>query len=241
MLHLNKYATADDCMSEITERYSLENYSKQDRLKIGSVCCNMRSSAFNAANPYVFAMDVSDETISVIKENSSFYQGVDAEIVTYREYTNGNVAPHILGVTGVINAEEYAVLKEKGYAMDDVLGKSGIELKYEENLKGINGIKTVTTATDGTQTTETEGLKNGDNVVLTINADLQKITQNSLKKLCDSIGTANSGGGAAVVMNCKTGEVLALASYPDYDLSTYYKDYNKLVTNANSPCITEPH
>ncbi|MBQ5591658.1 MAG: hypothetical protein IIU80_01785 [Clostridia bacterium] len=235
MLHLNKYATADDCMQEIVEKYKLENYSKNDILRIASVCCNMKQTAFNTANPYVFAQDVSDEVVSVVKENSSFYKGVDVQIVTYREYTDGTIAPHILGVTGVINAEEYATLRAKGYAMDDILGKSGIEKVFEENLKGTNGIKTVTTSTDGTQETKISGLRNGDNIVLTIDAKLQKIAQDALKAKCDSVGTANSGGGAVVVMNCKTGEILAMASYPTYDLSTYYEDYNKLAQNTNSP------
>lgn len=235
MLHLNKYATADDCMAEIVDRYSLEKYSKSDALKIGSVCCEMRQNIFNSANPYTFAMDVDDEIVSVIKENSSFYKGVDVQVVTYREYTDGTVAPHILGVTGVINAEEYAELKDDGYAMDDVLGKSGIEKIFEENLKGTNGTRTVTTSTDGTKTTTVEGLKNGDNVMLTIDAGLQKIAQESLAERCQSVGTANSGGGAVVAVDCRTGEVLALASYPSYDLSTYYEDYNKLVSNTDSP------
>lgn len=235
MLHLNKYATADDCMQEITDRYELENYSKSDKLKIASVVCNMRMTTFNTANPYVFAQDVDDEIVAVIKENSRFYKGVDVQIVTYREYTDGEIAPHILGVTGVINAEEYATLKAKGYAMDDVLGKSGIEKVYEENLKGTNGLKTVTTSTDGTQETKITGLRNGDNIVLTIDAKMQKIAQDALKAKCDSLGTANSGGGAVVVMNCKTGEILAMASYPSYNLTTYYEDYNKLAKNTNSP------
>ncbi len=235
MLHLNKYATADDCMREIVERYSLENYSKADALKIASVSCNMKANAFNTANPYTFAQDVSDEVVSVVKENSGFYKGVDVQIVTYREYTDGEIAPHILGVTGVINAEEYATLKAKGYAMDDILGKSGIEKVFEENLKGTNGVKTVTTSTDGSQETKISGLKNGDNVLLTLDSKLQKIAQDSLKAKCDSIGTANAGGGAVVVMNCKTGEVLAMASYPTYDLSTYYEDYSRLAKDSNSP------
>ncbi len=235
MLHLNKYATADDCMSEIIERYSLADYQKQDILKIASVCINMKSNVFNTANPYIFAQDVSDELVSIIKENSSTYRGVDVQISTYREYVDGTIAPHILGVTGAIDAEEYAVLKEKGYAMDDIVGKSGIEKVFEENLKGKNGVKTVKTNSDGTQETSIDGLKNGDNIVLTIDAKLQKVAQDALKRVCDSVGTANAGGGAVVVMDCNTGEILALASYPTYNLSTYFEDYESLAKNKNVP------
>lgn len=235
MLHLNKYATADECMSEIIEKYSLQDYSKSDALKIASVCCALKMNLFNTSNPYIFANDVDDSIVSVIKENSKFYTGVDVQVVTYREYTDGTIAPHILGVTGVINAEEYAELKDKGYAMDDVLGKSGIERVFEENLKGTNGLRTVTTSSDGSKTTSVEGLKNGDNIVLTIDSDLQKVAQKSLKEKCLSVGTANSGGGAVIAMDCRTGEILAMASFPTYDLSTYYDDYNDLAKDVNSP------
>lgn len=235
MLHLNKYATADDCMAQIIERYSLSGYSKADAVKIASVCINMKANVFNTANPYTFAQDVSDSLVSIIKENNSFYKGVDVQISSYREYKDGAIAPHILGITGPIDAEEYAVLKDKGYAMDDIVGKSGIEKVFESYLKGTNGIKTVKTNSDGTQETIITGLKNGDNIVLTIDSNLQKIAQDSLKNTCDSISTANAGGGAVVVMDCETGEILALASYPTYDLSTYYDDYADLAKDSNFP------
>lgn len=235
MLHLNKYATAENCMAQIIERYGLSGYSKADAVKIGSVCINMKANVFNTANPYTFAQDVSDATVSVIKENSSFYQGVDVQIATYREYKDGAIAPHILGITGPIDAEEYKTLKDKGYAMDDIVGKSGIEKAFEKQLKGTNGIKTVKTNADGSQQTIITGLKNGDNIVLTIDANMQKIAQDSLKKTCDSVGTANAGGGAVVVMDCNTGEILAIASYPTYDLSTYNDNYEELAKNPNFP------
>ena len=235
ILRLNKYATADDCMNELIERYKLESYSKSDARKIASVCYEMKINNFNSANPYTFATDVSDLVASVIKENSVFYKGVDVQIANYREYTDGTLAPHIIGVTGVISAEEYAELKNDGYGMDDIVGKTGIEQLYEKQLKGKNGKKIVTTALDGTQTVVTEGLENGDNVFLTIDAGLQKVTQDALADKINSLDSANKGGGAAVVMNCKTGEILAIATYPSYDLNSYYKDYDKLVKDANSP------
>ncbi|MGN0548496.1 MAG: penicillin-binding transpeptidase domain-containing protein [Acutalibacteraceae bacterium] len=235
ILRLNKYATADDCMKELIERYKLEGYSKSDARKIASVCYEMKINNFNSANPYTFATDVSDLVASVIKENSGFYKGVDVQIANYREYTDGTLAPHIIGVTGVISAEEYAELKNDGYGMDDIVGKTGIEQLYEKQLKGKNGKKIVTTALDGTQTIVTEGLENGDNVFLTLDAGLQKVTQDALADKINSLDSANKGGGAAVVMNCKTGEILAIATYPSYDLNSYYKDYDKLVKDANSP------
>lgn len=235
VLRLNKYATADDCMRELIEKYKLEDYSKSDARKIASVCYEMKINLFNSANPYTFATDVSDEVASVIKENSGFYKGVDVQVANYREYADGTLAPHIIGVTGVISAEEYAELKNDGYGMADIVGKTGIEQLYEKNLKGTNGKKIVSTALDGTQTTVTEGLQDGENIFLTIDSGLQKVTQDALAEKIESLNTANKSGGAAVVMNCKTGEVLAMATYPSYDLNTYYDDYNELVKDGNSP------
>lgn len=235
VLRLNKYATADDCMRELIEKYKLEDYSKSDARKIASVCYEMKINLFNSANPYTFATDVSDEVASVIKENSGFYKGVDVQVANYREYADGTLAPHIIGVTGVISAEEYAELKNDGYGMADIVGKTGIEQLYEKNLKGTNGKKIVSTALDGTQTTVTDGLQDGENIFLTIDSGLQKVTQDALAEKIESLNTANKSGGAAVVMNCKTGEVLAMATYPSYDLNTYYDDYNELVKDGNSP------
>ena len=96
ILRLNKYATADDCMNELVDRYKLESYSKADRRKIASVCYQMKINNFNSANPYVFATDVTDQVASVIKENSRYYKGVDIQIGNYREYTDGTLAPHSL-------------------------------------------------------------------------------------------------------------------------------------------------
>ena len=114
-------------------------------------------------------------------------------------------------------------LEDRGLHLDIAVGVEvfphGVEHTgaFEENLKGTNGVRTVSTATDGTQTTTVEGLKNGDNIMLTIDADLQKVAQDALEAKCKEIDTANAGGGSVVVMNCKTGAVLAVASFPFVD------------------------
>ncbi len=236
MLDLNRYATPDDCMKQLTEKYSLQNYSKDEAIKIAAVCYQMKLNVFNSANPYTFAQDVDSTVVSYIKELSSFYQGVDVKVETYREYTDGTLAPHIIGMVGALDAEEYAELKEKGYAMNDVVGKSGIEQVMEDYLKGENGEKTVTVNSDGSVETEyTKPVKNGNSVVLTLDSNLQKIAQDALKEKCDSIESLVPHGGAVVALNCNTGEVLACATYPSYDNNTYSDDYSTLVKNSASP------
>ncbi|MBQ8782849.1 MAG: hypothetical protein IJZ57_03655 [Clostridia bacterium] len=236
MLDLNRYATAEDCMKQLIEKYKLQNYSQKDALNIASVCYQMKLNVFNSANPYRFAEDVDSSIVAYIKELSSVYQGVDVQIETYREYLDGTLAPHIIGMVGAIDAEEYAELKEKGYAMNDVVGKSGIEQIMEDYLKGEDGEKTVTVNSDGAVKTEyTKEVKNGNSIVLTLDAPLQKIAQDALKEKCDSIESLVPHGGAVVALNCNTGEVLAMATYPSYDITTYTDDYSKLVKNKASP------
>ena len=236
MLDLNRYATAQDCMNQLIEKYKLEKYSKKDALNIAAVCYQMKLNAFNSANPYRFAEDVDSSIVAYVKELSSVYQGVDVQIETYREYLDGTLAPHVIGMVGSIDAEEYATLKEEGYAMNAVIGKSGIEQIMEDYLKGEDGEKTVTVNSDGTVKTEyTKEVKNGNSIVLTLDVDLQKAAQDALKEKCDSIESLVPHGGAVVALNCNTGEVLAMATYPSYDISTYGEDYSKLVKNKASP------
>lgn len=236
MLDLNRYATAQDCMKQLIEDYKLEGYSQQEALDIAAVCYQMKLNVFNSANPYKFAEDVDSTIVSYIKELSSVYQGVDVQIETYREYLDGTLAPHIIGMVGAIDAEEYASLKEEGYAMNDIVGKSGIEQIMENYLKGKDGKKTVTVNSDGTVETEyTKEVQNGNSIVLTLDSDLQKIAQDALKEKCDSIESLVPHGGAVVALNCNTGEVLAMATYPSYDITTYSDDYSKLVKNMASP------
>ncbi len=236
MLDLNRYATAQDCMNQLIEKYKLEGYSKEDTLKIAAVCYQMKLNVFNSANPYKFAEDVDSTIVSYVKELSSVYKGVDVQIETYREYFDGTLAPHIIGSVGPIDAEEYAELKEKGYAMNAVIGKSGIEQIMETYLKGEDGEKTVTENSDGTVKTEfSKEVKNGNSIVLTLDADLQKVAQDALKEKCDSVNSPVPHGGAVVALNCNTGEVLAMATYPSYDITTYSDDYSNLIKNKASP------
>lgn len=236
MLDLNRYATADDCMNQMIETYKLEGYSMKDALNIATVCYQMKLNVFNSANPYTFAEDVPNEIVAYIKELSHVYIGVDVKIETYREYLDGTLAPHIIGMVGAIDAEEYAVLKEKGYAMNDEVGKTGIEELMEDYLRGEDGEKTVTVTSDGVVSTEyTKEVINGNSIILTLDADLQKIAQDALKEKCDSIASPVPHGGAVVALNCNTGEVLAMATYPSYDITTYGDDYSSLVKNKASP------
>lgn len=240
MLHLNEYATAQNCFDALISRYKLSDYAKEDARKIASVCYSMKRIYFRVSSPYTFATDVPEEIVSLIKENSGFYRGVDVEVVPIRRYTDGTIAPHILGRTGAIDAEEYAKKKNEGYKMTDVIGKSGIEAAMESYLKGTDGEKTVYTDNNGNKHTEvTIEPQHGNTVVLTINSDLQKVAQDALKKALQDYsgqkGNMVPDAGAVVVLNCKDSSILACASYPTYDISTYAENAEKLNEATGAP------
>lgn len=236
MLNLNSYATAENCLDALIERYSLQSYSKKDACKIASVCYEMLLKSFNSSNPYTFADDVSDKLVSVIKENSVSLPGVEIEITTYREYTDGTIAPHIIGMTGVISAEEYADKKDT-YGMTDIIGKNGIELAMESYLKGKNGVKTYYSDASGeTRVEYTVNPEQGNNIILTLDYNLQKITQKAVKDCSESMkNNPLPPAGSAVVLKVDTGEVLAAATYPSYNVESYNKNYEKLAKNTSAP------
>ncbi len=238
MLNLQPYATAQNCFDAMVEKYELEEYLEKYgakiTLEIGNIRYELTRLLFSVSNPVTIADDVSNETVAVIKENKSKYLGADVQIVAYREYTDSTLAPHILGTIRKINAEEYELLKDSGYDINDEIGESGIESACEENLRGTDGEKTVTIDGEGNVTEEvTKEPIQGDTIVLTIDKDLQKIAQDKLKETCDNVSYASTG--AVVVENCNSGELLAAASYPSYDLEDYYEKYSELVSNSKNP------
>lgn len=259
VLHLNAYATAQNCFDGLIEKFDLQEYSKEDARKIASVCYSLKRIAFSAANPYTFADDVPGTLAAKIKENGALYAGVDVRVTSKRKYTDGTIAPHILGVVGKLNAEEYTAKKEtfeaessnpdltpqekqtlslRAYSMDDTIGKFGIESAMEPYLRGTNGIMTTTTDSDGNKTSElTTAPKDGDAVILTIDSVFQKQVQEALASFIQNHRDKSSipAVGSAVVIDVKSAAVLACATYPSYDLATYYQDYSTLAADKSSP------
>ncbi len=240
MLDLNEYATAENCFLELVSDYDLDGYSREDARKIASVCYEMRRIFFRIGTPYTFAQDVPDEIISQIKENGDFYKGVDVRVDPVRKYADGMLAPHVLGRIGAIDADEYKEKKSEGYKITDSIGKSGIELAMENYLKGKDGEATVYTDEHGNNSTVvTTDPQQGNTVVLTIDSGVQKVAQDSLKDaLLDYAGTKGNmveNAGAVIVLNCKDSSILASASYPTYDISTYSENAAALNSAPGSP------
>ncbi len=236
-LHLNPYATVDNCFQALSDRYELADYSVSDARDIASVYYSMHKDGFNAATSYTFADDVSEELVASLKERSDQYPGVDVRIEAQRDYIDGTIAPHILGIVGAISPDEYEAKKDLGYTRDDVIGKNGIEYTMESYLRGTPGEKMITTDADG-NTTETYTVlpQQGNTVVLTIDKGLQKVAQNALRDLIlEQQMARNVTSGAVVVMDTRNNDVLAAASYPSFDLTTYQKQAGKLNADPAKP------
>ncbi len=240
-LTLADYATAQNCVDNFIEKYSLKEYSAEDRLKIMSVRYSMDRIAFSIKTPYTFAEDIPSSLMLKISEAGYALKGVTVEVVPYRDYVVTDLAPHLIGTIGPIYEEEWDEYKEKGYSYNDKVGKSGIELYAEEYLRGTDGELTYKLDNKGNivETVVTKEPVAGKTVMLTMDKSLQKTTQDILAGRIDEMqGTGSTvTGGAAVVMNVKTGGILAAATYPSYDMATMSKEYDSLLKNPNKPLL----
>ncbi len=235
MLNLQPYATAQNCFDAVVEKYGLEKYDPITAIKIANIRYELTLMMFSYNTPVTIAEDVSQNTVAAVKDNTEMYKGADVRTVAYREYVDSTIAPHILGTVRKINAEEYEKYKDEGYKITDEIGESGIEYAMEKYLRGTDGEMTITKNSDGTITREvTKPPIQGDTVVLTIDIGLQKVAQDNLKAVCDEVD-ANSSAGAVVVEDVNTGELLAAASYPTYDLADYYEKYDQLIKDKRNP------
>ena len=235
VFNLQKYATAQNCFDTMVEMYELEDYDVKTALKIGAVRYELTTQLFSIENPVTIAENVKNETVAAIKEDKKSYLGADVRAISYREYTDSTIAPHILGTVRKINGEEYSELKDDGYGINDIIGESGIEYAYENELRGVPGVLTVTIDNEGNVTEEiTKKPIKGNTVMLTIDKDLQRIAQDNLKKVCEDI-YPNDPAGATVAQIPQTGEILVAASYPTFDLKDYYENYEKLAKDKKNP------
>lgn len=259
-LDVNPYATAEQCMNLLAERYEIKGYSAKDTRNIVSVRYNMTKSGFSISSPYTFASDVSRETVAIVSENSASLPGAQIKITTVRQYPDGFLMPQIIGTIGSISQEEYDKLKDKGYAFNDTLGKSGLEQAFEDKLRGTAGEKVVETTAKGAVEYENviKAPEPGNTLHLTIDSNLQKVVNASLaenvkgtaaygRKLCaqNYKGKSKFHGedcvaGSAVVLRLKDFAVLAASTYPSYDLNEYLHDtnyYTTLMKDKTKPLI----
>mgnify|MGYP003295645404 CR=1 FL=1 len=239
------YATAEECLIEMYKQYEIdEGYTDKQKRIIAGVRYEMIMRSFSLSNRYTYAEDIPMDTVVKLKEAAYTLEGMDIVEEAVRIYAAGDVAPHLIGTVGSINAEEYDAKREEGYALNDVIGKSGIEKAMEDELRGDKGTRTLELMS-GVVVSDlvTKDAVPGNTVQLTINSeyqrDVQEILENHIIWLNNQTHRDRKGyeadAGAIVVLDAKSGALLAAATSPTYNINDYLTDYASVVNGANGP------
>ena len=268
----NSKITAKKAFYEIrnNKNYKIDkNLSDSDARKILVVRDLIKSQGYSQYNPITIATDISQKTISQLEESAIELPGVSVAVEPVRYYPNTTLASHILGHMGKMPSgqEDKYLNREEGktYSKGDTVGISGIEKSYEEQLRGVDGYKKVQVDALGRITRELDVSepKSGATVYLSIDKDLQEDTENALKGVLEALrvgGTykskygnktfssaaKNAASGAVIAIDAKNGDVLSMASYPNYDPNKFvngisYEDYQALQPkNKNDVLAANP-
>lgn len=216
-----------------------EEYTDEEARRIIGLRYDADVNGFSATVPYTVTEDLNIDAVTMIKERRDEFPGVYISTEYFRNYEQGDLAAHILGGIGKMNREEYDALKDKGYGLNDMVGKRGVEKLEEEYLKGTDGRKNVMKdlSADAEVTLEDIPAVPGNYVTLTLDIDLQKAAEESLKKRINEIAAsgADANAGAAVVLDIKNGDVLVCANYPTYNPASFNKDYQALASDEAKP------
>lgn len=246
--YLELNLTAEQAFKALREKFKIPaDLSDEEARKIMVVRNEISSQGYRKYIPAKIAGGVSNNTIVVIEEKNSDLPGVEVVAESVRYYPNGNTASHVMGYLGQISESDKAYyVGEKGYKSTDMVGQEGIEKAYESTLKGLDGTRNVEVNAFGELVrviNETTPEK-GKDVYLTMDLELQKTAESALKQALTEIqragtfesqwgnykyGTAyrNANVGAVVALEVKTGDVLAMASYPDFNPNLFATGISK--------------
>ena len=246
--NINEDATAEEAFNYFKNKYDITSDNVEDIRKILAIRYEISYKGYSSTKSIEIASNISRQSLEQIKERNAEFSGVEVVETPIRVYSLGSTASHILGRIGRIESSELEG-NEDIYDQNDIIGKSGIEYVFEKYLKGIDGVKQIDMNVDGTITDEyvSKEAVSGSDVILTIDSKLQAVTEQALADNINKI--ANHGfsqednpadAGAAVVLNVKTGEVIAMASYPDYDPSAFVNGINTNTWNYYINGDTKP-
>ena len=244
-------------LEKLRERYDIpEDWTDEEARAVIGMRYEFDLRGVTNLPNYTFIEDVSDENLSAILELN--IPGLDVESSTVREY-HTSYAAHILGYVGGMDADDWAKYKAEGYSMDADIGQSGFEEAFEKYLHGIDGQRVDEVAKDGTiiasyyrtnpETGELMTPIAGNNVESTIDLDIQMAAEEALAEIMefltdpeqnvDKNGLPGDGqdaeGAAVIVMKVDTGEILACASYPSYNLATMNDDWAEINSDPLKP------
>ena len=228
-------------LTETVQRMQALTGGKDVETQLAAFC-----SAVSAGELLVMEA-VDSETMTALYQSGLVQSGaIRLSARGERSWPEGTLLPHALGFTGPITAEEWPAAKAKGLAMDSIVGQSGLEEAYDDLLRGQDGQLLINTGLDGAvrATIQQSTTTPGATLVLTLDASLQATLQQALRQRIETLqSTAMAGGGrecragAAVVVDVKTGGILAAANWPGYDLNNYRSDYAALSANADAPLL----
>ena len=221
--NLSEDFTAEEVIQKYKEKYEIYNEDIEEVRKIIAIRYGIEKEGYSSMSSYTISDNISSKSVAVFEEQNLSFPGIDIETSPVRTYLRGSLASHTIGYIGSINEEEYKNNEE--YFMNDYIGKAGVEYVFESYLRGKNGKKQTDMSIDGTTTGEyvTEEAIQGSDVVLTLDANLQYVAENALKNNIEKIRNGGFGekraveAGAVVVLDIKSGEVLAMASYPEFE------------------------
>lgn len=224
---LSQDLTPEGVFEYYKKRYKVENDNVEDARRIITLRYAIEQNGYSNIKALKLASNISNASFAKINEMSSSFPGISTYSEPTVSYPYKELASHILGYVAPVTQDDLA--KDSSYEQNDVIGRTGIEKAFDKYLKGVDGIKQVDMSVDGQVTDEyvSKEAQAGSDVVLTIDADLQKKTEEALESTIKSIQGMVSDRyekpeeGSAVVLNVKTGEVLAMASYPNYDPSLF--------------------
>lgn len=226
--NIDENASAEETFNYFKDKYKISTDNVEDARKIMAIRYEISYKGYSNTKSIQIAKNISLNSMNQITEQNSKFPGATITENSKRVYTLGNTASHVIGRIGMIEDSE---LKEydSRYDQNDMVGKSGIEYIFEKYLKGTNGVKQIDMDVNGTTTDEyiSKEAVAGSDIILTIDSKLQAITEEALKANIEKIASGGFGrvygadAGSAVVLNVKTGEVIAMASYPDYNPSDF--------------------
>ena len=235
-----------DALAALYKRYGIEDGDAAGMRRLTGFRYEMELRNFAIGTPFTAASDISAETASEIKERRYEMSGVDVTVEPIRIINDGTFAPHVIGRTGLISAEEADSYVERGYPLNATVGKEGAEKAFEDYLRGTEGESLVEVDSTGKVVGVHSGESStpGNTIKLTINSKLQRVAQDALEATVKRIRANAKNGvgedcnaGSVVAINPNTGAIYAMASYPTYDLTRYSADFSELVSNPANPLL----
>lgn len=242
-------ASVEEVIEFYKKKYEIQYEDINDVKKVIALRYEIVTKGYSSFKSVVLAKEISDESMLEIEERGNELSGIVVTTYPIRKYLTQNVASHIIGYIGRIGSNEYKKKKDLGYNQNDMVGKSGIEATFEDFLRGKDGVLRLEMDSEGRVTDKEETVESemGNSVILTIDLDLQTKAEEVLEKYIKKIQTGgfaekceDAKAGALVVLDVKTSEVLALASYPEYNPDEFTdgisaSEYKKYFENSDMP------